>query len=513
MKFFSIKNAVILLVLFLLISPKLFSQIPQKLTFQGKLTSASGNPVEGVNVPIKLELFDALPGGTGTSVWVASTFTNVTNGLYNISLTVTAPFDKPYFLETTFNSEVLSPRTEITASPYAFVASSATTAGTSLSLANSKVYQIDQSTLIAKAIMVSSLTVVGGNNGDILVNNGNGTLLWQANTAASGLPAEINNRIAADTAIGLTTASLRTDLTTETNNRIATNAAIGLSTASLKTDITNETSARISQDNTIAISTGLLQNQINQSGSASAVAASTTALQAQINNVSVATGSLKTDITNETNNRISTDMAIGLSTAAIAISTANLQTQINNINTNSTTVGLTTASLRTDLTTETNNRIATNAAIGLSTTNLQTQITNISTTSLSMAIGLTTASLRTDLIAEISSRTTTNTAIALSTTNLKTQIDAIANSTGTIIPTVLASSNTWTGINTFSNSNTIFNEIVSISTLTVTNKFKLPLGDSTTTPDDVGLVIYDIATGKAYISKGTSSSADWQPLW
>ncbi|MEK9183343.1 MAG: hypothetical protein AAB849_02435 [Patescibacteria group bacterium] len=115
----------------------------QQITFQGKLTNASGNTVSDGTYYLKLTIYDAASGGTcqytasSTCSAVTSTAVTVTNGIFSINLGDTSA-SLAAISPTLFNSSELylgitvcsgagtgcdsemTPRKRLTASPYAF---------------------------------------------------------------------------------------------------------------------------------------------------------------------------------------------------------------------------------------------------------------------------------------------------------------------------------------------------------------------------------------------------------
>lgn len=106
-----------------------FGQIPQTMSYQGVLTEANGNPVNG-SVSLTFKLYDAATGGT--KLWEETQQVTVINGLFNVILgsvnPLTLPFDKPYWLGICVDGGAeLTPRIELTSSPYSMTAQSAQT--------------------------------------------------------------------------------------------------------------------------------------------------------------------------------------------------------------------------------------------------------------------------------------------------------------------------------------------------------------------------------------------------
>lgn len=113
------------------LSITLIAQIPQTISFQGVLNDTNGDAVADGNYTLEFELFDAPTNGT--SVWGAETHTvTTTNGLYAVQLGSKAgtnfdnavDFSVGYYLQIKVEAETLSPRIELSVSPYAFIARS-----------------------------------------------------------------------------------------------------------------------------------------------------------------------------------------------------------------------------------------------------------------------------------------------------------------------------------------------------------------------------------------------------
>lgn len=162
---------------------------------------------------------------------------------------------------------------------------------------------------------------------------GDGSLLTGIPTSTASVAAETAARIAADNALGVSTAALRGDLNTEIADRISGDAALAVSTTTLQSNINTEAATRAAADIDIAVSTAALRSDLATetasriSGDA-ALAVSTTTLQSNIDDeadaraaadtlIGVSTASLRGDLTTETSARISADDAIGASTAAL----------------------------------------------------------------------------------------------------------------------------------------------------------------------------------------------------
>jgi hypothetical protein len=95
--------------------------IPRQVAFQGRITNAQGQPLEG-QVAVTFRLFEAATGGT--KLWEEAQTVTTTQGLFSTLLGKTTPltlaFDQPYWVELQVGAEILSPRQPLAASPYAF---------------------------------------------------------------------------------------------------------------------------------------------------------------------------------------------------------------------------------------------------------------------------------------------------------------------------------------------------------------------------------------------------------
>ncbi|HEY3296828.1 MAG TPA: hypothetical protein VGL38_15460 [bacterium] len=131
------RTMMVMMVISLVVAGAAFAAVPQKISYQGVLTNASGVVVPDGNYDLTLSLYDTLSGGT--ALWTEAQLTAVSHGIFNVVLgsvvPITKAFDKPLFLGVAVaGGAELSPRTLLTASPYSlnapvmgFVSSSATT--------------------------------------------------------------------------------------------------------------------------------------------------------------------------------------------------------------------------------------------------------------------------------------------------------------------------------------------------------------------------------------------------
>ena len=125
------KNKSLVITALLLSAAAAHAGVPTTLNYQGRMRNLSGGaPVtDSASNSATFRLYTVLSGGS--PIW-AETQTGVSSvsGLFNVVLgsvtPLNVPFDQPYYLEVVWNSpsEVLSPRSPLTAGPYAFTAKS-----------------------------------------------------------------------------------------------------------------------------------------------------------------------------------------------------------------------------------------------------------------------------------------------------------------------------------------------------------------------------------------------------
>lgn len=109
------------------------AQIPRTISYQGAIIGTGGEPVSDGSHTLVVKLYDALSGGT--ELYSQTQTVQTVDGIFNIilgSATAIPPslsFDKPYYLGIAIDGGTeLSPRTPLTAAPYALTATTATTA-------------------------------------------------------------------------------------------------------------------------------------------------------------------------------------------------------------------------------------------------------------------------------------------------------------------------------------------------------------------------------------------------
>lgn len=107
----------------LLLAGFVLAEAPKLISYQGRATDASGNPVaDGVH-PVQFHIYDKL----NNLYWTESASVTTSGGLFSHNLGSVTPLSTdPFnwrdslFLQVTFEGQVQSPRTLFTASPYAF---------------------------------------------------------------------------------------------------------------------------------------------------------------------------------------------------------------------------------------------------------------------------------------------------------------------------------------------------------------------------------------------------------
>jgi len=145
---------------FLLTAAITQAQIAKTITYQGVLKDASGTRITGT-VALGLNIYAASGGGSMYTDTHGSV--EVDNGLFTVVIgtgsggAIGLPFDQPYELGVTVNAGTeLSPRTLLTAEPY--------------------------------ALNACGVNIPGGSNGDVLTNDGTGNGVWGAPGAGSQGP-------------------------------------------------------------------------------------------------------------------------------------------------------------------------------------------------------------------------------------------------------------------------------------------------------------------------------------
>lgn len=107
--------------------------VPQMINYQGRLTDASGNPLNGT-YSITFKLYSV--GTGGSAIWTEThSNVNVSNGLFNVLLGSTTPLDASKFTGTTYlgvtvgSDPEMTPRQRLVSVPYALVAATCESGG------------------------------------------------------------------------------------------------------------------------------------------------------------------------------------------------------------------------------------------------------------------------------------------------------------------------------------------------------------------------------------------------
>ena len=111
------------LAMMVLVLPPAQAEVPRTMAFQGKLTDAAGQPINGTQT-VTFRIYTAASGGA--KLWEEVKTLPVSGGLFSTQLgdtvALTLPFDQPYWVEIVVGGETLSPRQPLASSPYALMA-------------------------------------------------------------------------------------------------------------------------------------------------------------------------------------------------------------------------------------------------------------------------------------------------------------------------------------------------------------------------------------------------------
>ena len=126
------KKLTLALITILLLSSTSIAQIPQTMSFQGSLVDPNtGLAKSDGTYNMTFLLYDNSESGLGVAFWSEDhNSVAIQNGLFNVILgsqgsdLSSVSFDKPIWLEIIVDSEILSPRIELTASAYSLASSS-----------------------------------------------------------------------------------------------------------------------------------------------------------------------------------------------------------------------------------------------------------------------------------------------------------------------------------------------------------------------------------------------------
>jgi len=97
-----------------------YAEVPKTLNFQGRLTDADQNPLEGA-YSATFSIYNTFTGGS--PLWTETQSVSVADGIYSCILGEGTPlnlsFDEACYLEVSVSGQVLSPRQKLSATPYA----------------------------------------------------------------------------------------------------------------------------------------------------------------------------------------------------------------------------------------------------------------------------------------------------------------------------------------------------------------------------------------------------------
>ena len=118
-------TVVVSLLLWSVVCTPLASQVPQKLHFQGILTTTGGVTVPDGQYQLTFRLYTSAT--TGSPVWTETQNVTVSSGIFSVELGTVMPlnlsFDQPYYLGITVGSgSEMAPRIPLLGSPYSFYA-------------------------------------------------------------------------------------------------------------------------------------------------------------------------------------------------------------------------------------------------------------------------------------------------------------------------------------------------------------------------------------------------------
>ncbi len=133
-------TVVFALVLWSIVYTPLASQVPQKLHFQGILTTTGGVTVPDGQYQLTFRLYTSATAGS--PVWTETQNVTVSSGIFSVELGAVTPlnlsFDQPYYLGITVGSgSEMAPRIPLLGSPYSFYAQQAGSAAVGGDLAGS----------------------------------------------------------------------------------------------------------------------------------------------------------------------------------------------------------------------------------------------------------------------------------------------------------------------------------------------------------------------------------------
>jgi hypothetical protein len=290
------KQHIITVLLFAVVSMcgSLHAQIPGKISYQGYIVNAAGQPENGT-VSMDVRLYDAETGGT--QLWSEPHSATVKNGVFSIILGDRLAldhlaYDKPYWLEVAVNEQIMTPRTMLTSVPYALnsrmakaLAPGATGVVTKLNGADGEILlRGDGGTTVNRNGQTITITLadtgrtgilrVLNNDGTIAVENGNGPYTT-INVAANAINTDhladgavtagklVNDAVTTGKIVNeaVTSAKLADDAVTSgklANDAVTTGKMVNEAVTTAKLDDNAVTSGKLAND---AVTTGKIVNE------------------------------------------------------------------------------------------------------------------------------------------------------------------------------------------------------------------------------------------------------------
>ncbi|MEL6822369.1 MAG: hypothetical protein AAFP70_11450, partial [Calditrichota bacterium] len=124
MRSFTLNSILFIVFISVVFHSNMVAQTPQSISYQGLLTDPNGTPIADGDYNLTFALYDAKENGN--LVWQENQTVNISRGLLNVLLGAVVPinadFEIPYFLGIKIGNEPeLTPRTDLTATPYSFI--------------------------------------------------------------------------------------------------------------------------------------------------------------------------------------------------------------------------------------------------------------------------------------------------------------------------------------------------------------------------------------------------------
>ena len=181
-------------VLLIMMASLASAEIPQVISYQGKVTDASGNPVADGSYSMRFRIYDALT--VGTLLWDSGVRTvAVAGGVFSVLLgespqpAIVLDFSQDYWLQVTFSGVDQSPRQRLASTGYAYMASGLVP-GTEVwgSAAGNVFTAVSTSTATdAAAVWASSNATTGATHGLYAANHSpDGSAVFARGLASTG---------------------------------------------------------------------------------------------------------------------------------------------------------------------------------------------------------------------------------------------------------------------------------------------------------------------------------------